>query len=120
MAELYGRDPAFAAEMICSVLEDGDEFDMSYLLGQMINVLDKLWDKVPGLEFSLRGFYSKSDWLHWERKTFDGWYCVPDETGFAVYYQEGGHHEPGEHFLLEKDAIRCAIKSAFVKGWGQV
>ncbi|WP_175001355.1 hypothetical protein [Duganella vulcania] len=114
MAELYGRDPAFAAYMICSVLEDGDEFEMSYLLSQMVEVLDKLWDITPGLEFRLRNFYSRSDWLHWESGTVDGWYCVPDETGFDVYYQEGAHHEPGRHFLLEKDAIRCAIKSAVV------
>ncbi|MES2164411.1 MAG: hypothetical protein V4476_24925 [Pseudomonadota bacterium] len=114
MAELYRRDPAFAADMVCNVLEDGDEFEMSYLLNQMIDVFDKLGGMAPGLESRLRGFYSKSNWLHWERNILDGWYCVPVETGFAVYYQERGHHEPGQHFLLENDAIWCAIKSAVV------
>jgi hypothetical protein len=114
MAELYGRDPAFAADMVRNVLEDGDEFEMSYLLSQMIDVLDTLGEMVPGLERKLRSFYAKSDWLHWERKIFDGWYCVPVETGFVVYYQKHGNHEPGQHFALENDAIRCAIKSAVV------
>ena len=114
MAELYGRDPAFAADMVCNVLDGGNEFELSYLLSQMTDVLDELGEVMPGLEFRLRSFYSTSDRLCWEQGTADGWYCVSTGTGFDVYYQQRGQREPGLHFLLEKDAIRCVIKSAVV------
>jgi hypothetical protein len=31
-----------------------------------------------------------SDWYHYQKRTFDGWYLVRGTEGFEVYYQERG------------------------------
>jgi len=74
---------------------------------------DELWELVPGFSAMLRSFNSNSSWLHWSKKTFDGWYCVESrDSGFDVYFQERGQREESWHFDNERAAIRFAIHSS--------
>lgn len=71
---------------------------------------DELWGLVPNLSGMLRSFNSNSNWLHWTRKTYDGWYCVTGSaSGFDVYYQERGSKSELSHFGDERSAIRHAL-----------
>ncbi len=38
------------------------------------------------------------DWLHYECKTFDGWYLVKSGHGYEVYYRERGGYGPKKIF----------------------
>jgi len=61
----------------------------------------------------LRAFDSDSAWLHWRKKTYDGWYCVQTSDGeFEVYYQERGSNEPSIVFTDEREAIRFALNAS--------
>jgi hypothetical protein len=72
---------------------------------------DELWQLVPNFSERLRSFNSDNGWVHWSKKTFDGWYCVKDKDGkFEVYYQERGGREPSEIFSDERDATRFLLK----------
>ena len=80
-------------------------------LGGDVSRFDELWQLVPNFSEKLRGFSSDNAWVHWSRKTFDGWYCVKIKDGrFEVYYQERGGKEPSEFFSDEREAIRCLLK----------
>ena len=82
-------------------------------LGGDASRFDELWEQIPNLSAVLRGFNSDSNWLHWSRKTYDGWYCVANPvSGFDVYYQERGHREQATHFDEERAAIRFAINAS--------
>jgi hypothetical protein len=82
-------------------------------LGGDASRFDELWERIPNLSQVLRSFNSDSNWLHWSRKTYDGWYCVSNaESGFDVYYQERGHREPNTHFDEERAAIQFAINAS--------
>jgi hypothetical protein len=82
-------------------------------LGGDASRFDELWDRIPNLSDVLRSFNSDSNWLHWSRKTYDGWYCVASpDSGFDVYYQERGHREQATHFDDERAAIRFAINAS--------
>lgn len=41
-----------------------------------------------------------SDWYHYSKKTFDGWYLVKTGTGYAAYYQDRG--AISEHNIFDK------------------
>jgi len=83
------------------------------LLGGDVARFDELWDLIPDFSAVLRGFDQNSEWLHWRKKTYDGWYCVrhPDQS-FEVYYQERGGKEPGAVFSGEREAIRYALQAS--------
>lgn len=82
-------------------------------LGGDASRFDELWELIPNLSEVLRSFNSDSNWLHWSRKTYDGWYCVANpNAGFDVYYQERGHRERAKHFDNERAAIRFAIDAS--------
>jgi hypothetical protein len=73
---------------------------------------DGLCDLVPDCAQKLRAFDSNSAWLHWRKKTYDGWYCVQTPDGkFEVYYQERGSKEPSIVFTDEREAIRFALNA---------
>ena len=77
---------------------------------------DELWERIPNLPALLRSFDSNSNWLHWTRKTYDGWYCVTSpNSGFDVYYQERGIMDQVRHFGCERSAIRFAINASVFK-----
>lgn len=74
---------------------------------------DELWERVPNFSEVLRGFNSDSNWLHWTKKTYDGWYCVPSSaSGFDVYYQERGSIGEISHFDDERSAVRHAMNAS--------
>ena len=74
---------------------------------------DELWELAPNFSATLRRFDSDSSWLHWSRKTFDGWYCVESrDSGFEVYFQERGVKDSSRHFDNERAAIRFAINTS--------
>ena len=74
---------------------------------------DELWNLVPNFGQKLRTFDSDSAWLHWRKKTYDGWYCVQTSNGkFEVYYQERGSKEQSIVFTDEREAIRFALNAS--------
>ena len=73
---------------------------------------DELWILISGFGAKLRSFDSDSSWLHWSKKTFDGWYCVAAPSGYEVYYQERGHISQRKHFTSEPEAVRVAINAS--------
>lgn len=82
-------------------------------LGGEFTRFDELWNLVPNLAQTLRTFDSDSAWLHWRKKTYDGWYCVQTSDGvFEVYYQEREVKEPSTVFTDEPKAIRFALNSS--------
>lgn len=85
-------------------------------LGGDLSRFDELWGLIPDFAQTLRTFDSDSGWLHWRKKTYDGWYCVQTSKGtFEVYYQERGNKEPGTAFTDERDAILFALNAAGLK-----
>ena len=112
MAELYRNDPAYAADVLCGTLDDGDELDLALLLPQLADSFDAVWSFAPDLASKLRQFFSNSDRLHWRLKDVDGWYCVPAEVGFDVYHQQQSRPVGIVHFSDEKDAMFFMLKSA--------
>ena len=81
-------------------------------LGGNVGRFDELWALIPDFGAQLRSFNSESSWLHWSKKTFDGWYCVSAPSGFEVYYQERGQVSQRSHFTFEKEAVRFAINAS--------
>jgi hypothetical protein len=112
MAELYRNDPAYAVDVLCGTLDDGDELDLALLLPQLAGSFDAIWSLVPGLASKLRQFFSDSDRLYWRPNGIDGWYCVPTETGFDVYHQQQSRPGKIAHFSDEKAAMFFVLKSA--------
>lgn len=81
-------------------------------LGGDAKRFDELWLLVPGFGENLRAFNSDASWLHWSKKTFDGWYCIAAQGGYEVYYQERGHVSQRRLFTSEKEATRFAINES--------
>lgn len=82
-------------------------------LGGDLSRFDELWDLVPNFAQTLHTFDSDSAWLHWRKKTYDGWYCVQtSDRVFEVYYQERGSKEPSTIFTDERNAIRFALNAS--------
>lgn len=50
-------------------------------LGGDLSRFDELWESVPNFGQKLRTFDSDSAWLHWRKKTYDGWYCIQNSDG---------------------------------------
>lgn len=115
MAELFHDDPAYAADVLCYLLAEGDELDLALLLPQLEGAFDAVWALVPDLAGRLREFFSGSDRLHWAPEAVDGWYCVPVESGFDVYHQEHGRRERFIQFSTEKEAMAFVLKAAVAR-----
>ena len=81
-------------------------------LGGDAKRFDELWELVPEFSSQLRGFDSGSEWLHWQPRTFDGWYCLPEQDGYVVYRQERGVRDEFTRFGSEREAVRFAIDTA--------
>ena len=81
-------------------------------LGGDANRFDELWLLIPDFGARLRSFNSDASWLHWSKKTFDGWSCIDGPAGYKVYYQERGHVSQRRHFTSEKEAARFAINAS--------
>lgn len=74
---------------------------------------DDLWKLVPDFFEKLRSFDSNDAWLHWSKKTFDGWYCLSvEEDCYEIFYQERGHQYPSEFFSDKHAAVRFAFNCA--------
>jgi hypothetical protein len=80
-------------------------------LGGDSSRFDELWDLLPDLGERLRAFDDDSAWVHWRRKTFDGWYCMKEGSTWRVYFQERGGISQNRAFATEKEAVRFALKS---------
>ena len=83
-------------------------------LGGDTSRFDELWKLVPDFGATLRSLDASGNWLHWRRNTFDGWYCVADDGGFEVYFQERGQRDVGTAFTDERKAVRYAVNAAIV------
>lgn len=114
MAELFHDDPAYAADVLCYILAEGDELDLALLLPQLEGAFDAVWALVPDLAGRLREFFSGSDRLRWAPDAVDGWYCVPAANGFDVYHQERGQRERFIQFSTEKDAMMFVLRAALI------
>jgi len=71
---------------------------------------DELWDLLPDLGERLRAFDDDSSWLHWSRKTLDGWYCVKEGPTWRIYFQERGGISESRAFATEKEAVRFSLQ----------
>lgn len=98
------RSPMFIDSYIEGVIKEH--------LGGDARRFDELWSFIPDFGTRLRSFNHDSSWLHWTRKTLDGWYCVAAPIGYDVYFQEQGAISRRRHFISEQEAARYAINAS--------
>jgi hypothetical protein len=72
---------------------------------------EELWERIPGFGRTIRGLTRDIGDVHWQRRTFDGWYCVPSGSRYEVYNQERGIRLDIRTFSSEAAAIGYILRT---------